>query len=72
MCLAIPMRVKKIENGFGIADYRGVERKVSTLLVEDIKEGDYVLIHAGFAIAKVEKEEAEDTIALIEEYSFDA
>lgn len=72
MCLAIPMRVRRIENGYGIAEYKGVEKKVSILLVEDIREGDYILIHAGFAIAKVEKEEAEDTIALIEEYAIDA
>lgn len=68
MCLAVPMRVKRVENGYGIAEYKGVEKKVSILLVEDIKEGDYILIHAGFAIAKVEKEDAEDTISLIENY----
>ncbi|MBI5287099.1 MAG: HypC/HybG/HupF family hydrogenase formation chaperone [Deltaproteobacteria bacterium] len=67
MCLAIPMRVKRVEGGSCIAEYKGVERRVSALLIDDLKEGDYILIHAGFAIAKVEKEEAEDTIAIIEE-----
>lgn len=72
MCLAIPMKVKRVEGGSGVVEYKGVEKMVSTLLVEDLKEGDYILVHAGFAIGKVAKEEAEETISLIEGYLYEA
>lgn len=68
MCLAIPMKVKRVEGGAGVVEYKGVEKRVSTLLVEDLKEGDYILVHAGFAIAKVGREEAEEVISLLEDY----
>lgn len=66
MCLAIPMRVKRIEEGSGIVEYRGVERRISMLLVEGVKEGDYVLVHAGFAIGKIDEEGARETLKLID------
>ncbi len=66
MCLAIPMRVKEVGDGFSIAEYKGVERRVSTMLIEDVREGDYLLIHAGFAISKVDRSEAEKTLSLLE------
>lgn len=67
MCLAIPMRVKRVEGGSGIVEYRGVERQISMLLVEGVKEGDYVLVHAGFAIGRIDEEAARETLDLIEE-----
>ncbi|MBI5682396.1 MAG: HypC/HybG/HupF family hydrogenase formation chaperone [Deltaproteobacteria bacterium] len=68
MCLAVPMRVRRIEDGSGIVEYNGVERRVSTLLIDGIKEGDYILVHAGFAISIVEKQWAEEIIHLMETY----
>ncbi len=67
MCLAIPMKVIKINDGLGIVELGGVKREISLQLVEDIKIGDYVIIHAGFAIQKLNEEEAEETLSLLRE-----
>ena len=67
MCLAIPMVVREVKDGLSKVEYKGVKREVSTLLVDGINEGDYILIHAGFAISKIDKVEAAKTIALIDE-----
>ena len=61
MCLATPARVKKIENGSAVADFGGITRKISLGILRGVKEGDHVLVHAGFAIGKVSRAEAEDT-----------
>ena len=66
MCLGIPMKVIKINDGLGIVELGGVKREISLQLVEDIKIGDYVIIHAGFAIQKL-NEEAEETLSLLRE-----
>ncbi len=67
MCLGIPMKVIKINDGLGIVELGGVKREISLQLVEDIKLGDYVIIHAGFAIQKLNEEEAEETLSLLRE-----
>ncbi len=67
MCLGIPMKVIKINDGLGIVELGGVRREISLQLVEDIKIGDYVIIHAGFAIQKLNEEEAEETLSLLRE-----
>ena len=67
MCLGIPMKVIKINDGLGIVEIGGVKREISLQLVEDIKLGDYVIIHAGFAIQKLNEEEAEETLSLLRE-----
>ena len=67
MCLGIPMKVIKINDGLGIVELGGVKREISLQLVEDIKIGDYVIIHAGFAIQKLNEEEAEETLSLLRE-----
>ena len=65
MCLAIPSKIVKIEDGMGIIDVDGVQRRTSLLLVEDAKVGDYVIVHAGFAIQKLSVPEAEETLRLL-------
>ncbi len=65
MCLAIPMKVIKIRNTDGTVELGGVEREVNLQLVEDVAVGDYILVHAGFAIQKVDKEEAEKTLSFL-------
>lgn len=50
MCLAIPSKIIDIESGVATIDVEGVQRKASLMLVEDAKIGDYVIVHAGFAI----------------------
>ena len=70
MCLAIPARVLEfLDDNMIIADFsRGVKREVSTaLLGEELEVGDWVLIHTGYAVAIMEPEEAEETMALWEE-----
>ncbi len=59
MCLAIPSRVISIENLFAVIDVFGARKKVSLMLMpEEVVVGDYVLVHAGFAIQKIEKDES--------------
>ena len=66
MCLAIPMKIVKIDGDSGIVETSGVRKAISLNLV-DAKVGDYVLVHAGVAIGKVEEREAEETMAMLEE-----
>ena len=67
MCLGIPGKVIKIENKESLVEILGVSREISLELLKDIKIGDYVIIHAGCAIAKIDEEEALRTIELFEE-----
>ncbi len=66
MCLAIPGRVESIEDSKAVVDYGGIKRKVDISLV-DVKEGDYVIVHAGFAIQVLDEKEAEETLKIFEE-----
>jgi hydrogenase expression/formation protein HypC len=64
MCLAIPARIIKIKDGTAEVDFgRGVSREVNIMLV-DAKVGDYVLVHAGYAIQVIDEEMAKETIRL--------
>jgi hydrogenase expression/formation protein HypC len=67
MCLAIPMKVIEAEGQFGKVEVEGVKRKVSFQLLPDVEVGDYVLIHAGFAIERINEEEAKKTLQLLTE-----
>lgn len=68
MCLAVPVRVVTVlDTGEAIVDLSGVQSRVSTLLLDDVREGDYVIIHVGHAIARLDVEEAELTLALFQE-----
>jgi len=67
MCLGIPMKVTKIEADRAIVETDGLEVDVSLALIEAPKLGDFVLIHAGFAIEKLDKEEAVETLEMIRE-----
>lgn len=67
MCLATPAIIKSIDKNAAIVDFGGISKKVSLGILDNVKEGDYVLVHAGFAIGKVEKQEAEDTLKLLQE-----
>lgn len=69
MCLSIPSKVVEIdENNYATVDTLGVKRKVTLdLISEPVNIGDYVLIHVGFAMNKINKEEAEDSIAAYNE-----
>jgi len=68
MCLAIPSEIIEIKDKMATIDLGGVRREVSLLLLpEEASVGDYVLVHAGFAIHKIDKEAAEETLKLFEE-----
>jgi hydrogenase expression/formation protein HypC len=70
MCLAIPAQVKKyIDDNIIIADFgKGVTREVSiALMPEEVKVGDWILIHTGYAVSKMKPEEAKETLAMWEE-----
>jgi len=68
MCLGIPARVVEI-NDFqeGKVDYLGTKVKTNFSLLENIKPGDWVIVHAGFAITKLDEEEAQETLSLLRE-----
>lgn len=68
MCLAIPSKVVEIRDKMATVDVSGIRRDVSLLLLpEEATLGDYVLVHAGFAIQKIDREAAEEAMKLIEE-----
>ena len=65
MCLGIPGKVIEIEKNMAKVDVRGLLRDISLDLCPDISIGEYVLIHTGFAIQKVDEKEAEETLDLL-------
>lgn len=65
MCLAIPALVKSIEDREAEAEIGGITRRISLWLTPEVKVGDYVLLHTGYAISVIDKEEAEETLRLI-------
>ena len=67
MCLAIPSKITHIENGMATIDVEGVRRSASLMLLEDARVGDYVIVHAGFAIQRLDEEAAAESIRLLRE-----
>jgi hydrogenase expression/formation protein HypC len=70
MCLAIPGRVvEMVDEAGGVAkvEVGGVRRNVNVALLDNVRVGDYVLIHVGFALSKVDEHEATKTLRLLEE-----
>ena len=67
MCVAIPAKVQSIEGVIAKVEVGGVSMKVSLQLTPEARKGDYVLVHAGFAIHIIEEQEARETLKLFEE-----
>jgi len=65
MCLGIPGKVIEIEKNVAKVDVGGVSKDISLDLCPDVSVGEYVLIHTGFAIQKVDEEEAKETLDLL-------
>ena len=65
MCLAIPAKVIRVEGASALVMIEDTEYNASLLLLDDVKAGDYVMLHAGFAIQKVDEEEAIETMRLL-------
>ncbi len=69
MCLAIPAEVVAIDGDMATVSLDGVHKEISLALVEDISVGDYVIVHVGFALSRLDPEEAAATLALFAEAS---
>jgi hydrogenase expression/formation protein HypC len=68
MCLAIPARVVELPSaGMAIVEVGGVRKDISLAMVDDVALGDYVIVHVGFALSKLDPAEAEKTLALFAE-----
>lgn len=67
MCLAIPSKIVDINSNIATIDVEGVRRQASLMLVEDARVGDYVIVHAGFAIQKLDEESALESLKLLRE-----
>jgi hydrogenase expression/formation protein HypC len=72
MCLAVPAKVESIEGNEARVNLAGTYLRTSLDLLENIKIGDYVLVHAGYAIQKIDEDEARKTLELISLMGLDA
>ena len=68
MCVGLSAKVVKINNGTAVIDADGAKREISAKLLEDLEPGDYVMVHAGVAIAKITDEDDNETEELMEEF----
>ncbi|MEO1089530.1 MAG: HypC/HybG/HupF family hydrogenase formation chaperone [Pseudomonadota bacterium] len=67
MCLAVPARVTRIiDDETCVVDLGGIQKEVSTALVDDVAVDEYLVIHVGFALGRIDAAEAEQTLALLE------
>jgi hydrogenase expression/formation protein HypC len=67
MCIGIPAKVIEISGETGKVDYQGVVRETSFVMLPEAEVGDFVILHAGFAIKKLSAEDARETLELIRE-----
>ena len=71
MCLGIPMQIREIDGNVATAVLSGTTRRIYLdVLDEEIKAGDYVIVHAGFAIHRIDEQEAKETLDLFQEAGF--
>ena len=67
MCLAVPVLIRSIDGSNAVVDLGGVSRTISLILTPEATLGDYVLIHAGYAIGVLNQEEAKETLDLLQQ-----
>ena len=67
MCLAIPMKVKSVQDNLATVEVGGVEYQANLYLLSDVKVGDYLIVHAGFAIEKLDEDEARKSLEMWQE-----
>ena len=68
MCVGLPAKVKKVKDGMAVIDATGAQRTVSAELLDDLEPGDYVMVHAGAAIARItsyDEKEADDVLGSV-------
>ena len=69
MCLGVPMQIIRVEGDTVIAEIDGVQREASLLMLDgDVQSGEYVIVHAGFAIARINQAEAEETLRMMRDF----
>ena len=68
MCLSIPAKIDSIDDDMAVVSVGGVTYNASLQLLDDVKVGDYILLHTGFAMQKISEEEAEETLRIFEEF----
>lgn len=66
MCVGLPARVVTLKNGMAVVDASGAKREVSAELLDELEPGDYVMVHAGIAIAKITDEDDSETDRIME------
>jgi hydrogenase expression/formation protein HypC len=71
MCLAIPMRIIEIDGFKAVAEVDGVRREARLDLLPEVALGDYILVHAGLAIAVVDPEAAEETLTVLRQLTYE-
>ena len=71
MCLAIPMKIIKIDGDSGLAELGGMKWKVNLMMLPDLNVGEYVIVHAGFAIERLDEKEAQVRLKLLREITED-
>ncbi len=69
MCVGLSARVVSVQDGTAVIDASGAKREVSAELLEDLEPGDYVMVHAGVAIAKITESDTDETDAVMETLS---
>lgn len=67
MCVGLPARVVTIKDGMALVDASGAQREVSAELMDQLDPGDYVMVHAGMAIAKITDNDADETDDILED-----
>lgn len=67
MCLAVPSKIIQVDNKMATIDVDGVRRNASLMLLDEVKVGDYVIVHAGFAIHKIDEESALESLRILRE-----
>lgn len=71
MCIAVPCQIVSIHDSVAIVEVGGIRREAWLDLLTDAKIGDYVIVHAGYALEKLDTEEAEETLRLLKEMAAD-
>ncbi len=66
MCVGLPARVMNLKNGRAVVDASGARKEISAELLEDLEPGDYVMVHAGVAIARIRGNDEEETDELLD------
>ena len=66
MCVGLPARIMKVNNGMAVVDASGAQKEISAQLLEDLEPGDYVMVHAGIAIAKIGSDDLSEADAILD------